>query len=166
MNKGFTIIELIMTIIVIGILAWVGVAAMLSGVDAWSFFTQRKDILADGTMAVDRACREMRMVRNTTSVTTANATTFRFTDTSNNDITYTLSSGTINRTQNGTVNGLLSSVSSLAFTYYDSAGAAIATPTVAPSATNIRRIRVEIGLLKGESQTVNLRQDVWPRNLR
>lgn len=165
-SKAFTLIEVILTLVLLSIVIWIGIAAMFSGMDTWSFFTQRKDILSDGRMAMDRMLREIRMTKNTTSVTTANSGTFRFTDTANKDITYTLSSSVVNRTQDGVTNGLLGSVSSLSFTYYDADGSVIATPVVAPSATNIRRIRILIAMSKGTSRPVNLRSDVWPRNLK
>ena len=164
-TKGFTLVETILTLALLSIVFCIGIAAMYSGIDTWGFFTQRKEILADGRMAMDRMCRQIRMIRNDTSVTTANSTTFRFTDGNNNDIMFTISAAAINLTQNGTTNALVSGVNSLTFTYYDANGSVIATPVVAPSATNIRRLRIAVSLSKGTSGTFNMQSDVWPRNL-
>jgi Tfp pilus assembly protein PilW len=165
-RKALTLIEVILTLVILSIVIWIGIASMLSGIDTWSFFTQRKDILNDGRMALDRMLREIRMTKDTTSVTTANSTTFRFMDMNSNDIAFSINSGTINRTENGTTNGLLSNVSSLTFVYYDANDAVITTPVVVPSETDIRRIRVAISLSKGTSDTLNLQSDVSPRNLK
>lgn len=155
-----------MTLVVVGILVWIGTAAMLGGIDAWGFFSQRKDLICDGRMALDRMGRQIRMTKDAASVITANSAAFRFTDANNNDITYTLSGGVINQTENGVTNGLLSNADSFTLTYYDSAGAVIPAPAVAPSQTDIRRVRIAVSLSKGTSRTVNLQSDVWPRNLR
>lgn len=165
-SKAFTIIELIMMLVVLAVVVWIGIAAMLSGIDTWGFFAQRKELLGDARMAMDRMLRETRAIKNKTSVATANSATFRFTDVNNNDITYAISSGVISRTQNGTTNTLLVNVANLTFTYYDSVGAVIGVPVVSPSETDIRRVRIAVALSKGTSRTVNLQSDVWPRNLR
>jgi prepilin-type N-terminal cleavage/methylation domain-containing protein len=163
--RGFTLIEVIMTLVLLSFMVWIGIAAMLSGIDTWSFFTQRKDVLSDGRMALDRMLREIRMIKEPTSVAVANSTTFGFTDIDDNTITYYIDSGTINRTENGITNGLLSNVSSLSFVYYDASDAVVAAPLVAPSATDIRRVRIAITLSKGASGALNLQSDVSPRNL-
>jgi len=165
-KKSFTLVELLMSLVLLGIISWIGIAAMFSGVDTWGFFSQRKEILADARMAIDRMSREMRMIKDNTSVTAAGSSAFRFIDVNNKDITFTLSSGTISRTENGTTNGLLDNVTGLTFTYYDSNGSVIVSPMVAPSQTNIRMIRIEIALSKATSRTVNIRADVWPRSLK
>jgi len=165
MQKGFTIIELIMVIVVIGILAWVGVASLLSGVDTWGFFSQRKEILTDARMALDMMSREMRIVKNSTSVTTANSTDFQFIDTGNTTVRYYLDSAIIKRTEDGTTNNLLDNVNNFGFGYYNSSDAEISTPVVAPSATDIKTIRISIAVEKNTSEPVNIVTTVWPRNL-
>ena len=165
-KKSFTLVELIVSLVLLGIFSWIGISVMFTGVDIWGFFSQRKEILADARMSIDRMSREIRMIKNNTSVTTADSSVFRFTDINNNDIIFVLSSGLINRTENGVTNGLLSDVTGLTFTYYDSNGSVIASPLVSPSQTNIRRVRIDITLSKGASQAVNLRIDAWPRSLK
>ncbi len=167
--KAFTLIELIMTLVIIGALVWVGTAATLSGIDAWGFFIQRKEILTDGRMAMDRMIREIRMIRDLTSVTAANSSTFSFVDINGSSIVFSVSSDVINRTENSFTNGLVGNVSGLTFTYLDSGGSQIITPLVSPFETDIRGIRIEVSLAKGSgrpaSRPLNLRSEVWPRNL-
>ena len=164
MNKrGFTLVELVIVITIVGIISVVIGSMLLGTVKAWTFKFNRNDSLWDGRIALDRMTREIRAIKNTTSVTTASAAQFRFIDAGNKDITYSMSSTNLNRTENGTANLLAENVSSLAFTYYDTNGNTIATPTVSPSATNIRRIRISLTLTKN-GENVYLRSDASTKN--
>ena len=162
-NKGFTLVEIVIAIVIVGIVSTIIGAMLLGTIKAWTFKFNRNDILWDGRLALDRMTREIRTIRNSTSVTTASAAQLRFIDTNNTDITYSLSSTNLNRTANGTANLLAENVSSLAFTYYDSSGTVIPVPTVSPSATNIRRVRVSLTLTKN-GQNVYLRSDSATEN--
>ncbi len=162
-DKGFTLIELVIVISVVGIISVIIGSMLLGTIKAWTFKFNRNDILWDGRLAINRITREIRAVRDTASVTTASAAQFRFIDTNNVDITYSLSSTNLNRTENGTANLLAGNVSSLAFTYYDANENTIAIPSVSPSATNIRRVRINLTLTKN-GQNVYLQSDSVPRN--
>jgi len=162
-NKGFTLVELVIVIIIIGITASTLGFMMLGAVKAWTFKFNRNDILWDGRLAMDRMTREIRTVKNPTSVTTASAAQFRFIDTGNEDITYSLSGANLNRTENGTANLLAENVSSLTFTYYNSSDTVIPSPIVSPSATDIRRVRINLTLTKN-GQSVYLQSDASTKN--
>ncbi len=162
-RQGFSLIELVIVIMVIGVITGVVGFTLLGAVDAWVFKFNRSDLLWDGKLAMNRMVREIRQVKRAASVTTADASQFRFTDVNDVDITYSLSSTTLNRTADSTANVLAEDVSSLAFTYYDSSGATIATPTVSPSDTDIRRVRINMTLTKG-GENVYLQSDSTPRN--
>ena len=155
--------ELVIVITIVGIVSVIIGSMLLGVVKAWTFKINRNDILWDGRLAMDRMTREIRTIKNSTSVTTASAAQFRFTDAGNKDITYSLSSTNLNRTENGTANLLAENVSSLAFTYYDANGNTIATPIVSPSATNIRRVRINLTLTKN-GQNVYLQSDASTKN--
>jgi len=154
---------MVVVIMIIGITASIIGAMLLGTVNAWTFKFNRNDILWDGRLALDRITREIRTVKDSTSVTTASAAQFRFTDTANKDITYSLSSTNLNRTENGTANLLAESVSAMSFTYYNAAGIAIPSPAVSPSATNIRRVRINLTLTKN-GQNVYLQSDASTKN--
>ena len=150
-------------IIIIGIAASTIGFMMLGAVKAWTFKFNRSDILWDGRLGLDRMTREIREVRNTTSVTTASSSQFRFIDTGNTDITYSLSSTNLNRTEDGIANLLAVDVSSITFTYYYANGTVIPAPAVSPSATDIRRVRINLTLTKN-GQNVYLRSDASTKN--
>lgn len=161
-NKGFTLVELVIVITIVGISAVTIGTILLGTVKAWTFKFNRSDILWDGRLAINRIAREIRTVRDNASVTTASSSQFRFIDAGNVDITYSLSSTNLNRTENGTANLLAENVSSLSFTYYDAVGAVIPSPTVSP-VTNIKRVRINLTLIKN-GQTFYLQSDSMPRN--
>src|SRR3990167_5753588 len=96
-KKGFTLIELVIVITIVGIAASIIGAMLLGTINAWTFKVNRYDLLWDGRLALDRMTREIRAIKNTTSVTTASSAQFRFTNTGDADITYSLSSTNLNR---------------------------------------------------------------------
>ena len=161
-ENGFTLIEVIIVITIVGIVSVIIGSMLLGVVKAWTFKINRNDILWDGRLAINRMTREIRTVRNDASVTTASSSQFRFIDSANIDITYSLSSTNLNRTENGTANLLAENVSSLSFTYYDAAGTVIPSPTVSPT-TDIKRVRINLTLTKN-GQTFYLQSDNMPRN--
>lgn len=162
-KNGFTLIELVVVISVVGIISTIVGSILLGAIDAWVFKFNRNDILWDSRLAIDRMTREIRTIRNATSVTTASSAQFRFIDAGDKDITYSISSTNLNRTENGTANLLAENVSSLAFTYYDTNGNTIAIPTVSPAATNIRRVRINFTLTKN-GENVYLQSEASARN--
>ena len=150
-------------ITIIGISASILGFMLLGTVKAWTFKFNRNDILWDGRLSLDRITREIRTIKDSTSVTTASAAQFRFIDTGNKDITYSLSGTNLNRTENGTANLLAENVSSLSFTYYNSSDTAIPSPAVSPAATDIRRVRINLTLTKN-GQNVYLQSDASTKN--
>ena len=162
-SKGFTLIELVIVITIIGIITGVVGYILLGTVDAWMFKFNRADLLSDGRLAMNRMVREIREIKNRGKVTTAASSEFRFENVDNIDITYDLSSTDLDRTADGTANTLAENVSSLTFTYFDSNGNTIATPDVAPGATDIRRVRINLTLTKN-SEDVYLQSESVPRN--
>lgn len=162
-SNGFTLIELIIVITIIGIIAGVVGYILLGTVDAWTFKAKRNDLLWDGRLAMNRIVKEIREIKDDTSVTTATSSQFRFININDEDITYGLSSTNLNRTEDGTANIIAQNVSSLSFTYYNSSGDTIGTPVVSPGETDIRRVRINLTLTKG-GENVYLQADSTPRN--
>jgi len=72
-KEGVTLIELVMVIVAVGVI--VGVATMYINevVDLWSFMSFRTDVVNQARLSVARMSREMRQVKNATSVQAAEA---------------------------------------------------------------------------------------------
>ncbi len=68
-NRGFTLIEVIMTIIILGILAGVLAPLIVSAINAYRDSAARNELTARGRLAIERLARELRRaVPNSTRV--------------------------------------------------------------------------------------------------
>jgi hypothetical protein len=83
-------------------------------------------------------------------------------DTSNNTISFTLAGNNLNRVT-ATTDPLAANISGLTFTYLDNTGATIATPAVAPAATDIWWVQIDLTVGSGPS-AVQFRSRVHPRS--
>ncbi|MDX2165306.1 MAG: prepilin-type N-terminal cleavage/methylation domain-containing protein [Gammaproteobacteria bacterium] len=124
-KQGFTLIEMIIVIVILSIIA--GVASRVMGAAFNSYYDNQQIVNANqqGRLAIERMIRDIHAINSTTSITTANASTFTFTDVNGNAVTYTLSGTQL--TRNGVV--LADGINTLTFGYYNGAGAAAGTTT-------------------------------------
>jgi len=127
MNKqrGFTLIELVLVILLISILAAVGSRMLAQGLN--SFLNEQNVINAywQGQLAIERMAREIRYVRSAVDILTNTSTEFQFVDIYGNTIDYK-KSGT-NLVRNTEV--LASGVNTLTFSYQDKNGNTVAGTT-------------------------------------
>lgn len=160
--KGYTLVESVMVIVVIGIVAAVGVPLLIETVDAWSYASRFQDnAVTSAIVAANRMSREMRRLRDDSAFAFANATQLTFFDTANTTITYTVSGTTLMRN----ADGLADNIDAFAITYYDDTGSAIASPIFGPSLTDIRRVSVDFSVRAG-SNSLPFRFQVRPQNTR
>ena len=157
-NKGFTLIEMIMVIILIGIVAAIIAVPLSQGVKGWFQATSREGISQSGRIGIERMTREIRNTArksdNTPCISSAAATSITFSDlsgdlTSCDSIEFSLSGSDIQRiTRVGGVitetANLADNVNSLTIIYYNSTNG---TPPAA--ITDIRRLSIEITSTQG-----------------
>jgi len=130
--RGFTLIEVIITLVIAGVLATIGATLLSSGFRSYFLGRELAQDAAQGTLALERMTRDLRAVRSAADLTTIGASTISFVDVDGNTITYALSAGSVTRSQNGgTAQPVAANVSSLAFTYLQNDG----QTTAASSAT-------------------------------
>lgn len=164
-SRSFTLIEFIVVITIVGILT-VGLSTyIIKGIDLWQLITFRNEITASGRLALFRMGREIRQIKNNSSISKAEASRFEFTDVNNNVIDYQLSSGNLTRN----ADDLAKNVESLKFCYYKSDDSAVCTPVcgcsvAAEDLSSIYRISMEIEVSSG-SETKTLTSQIHPRNL-
>jgi prepilin-type N-terminal cleavage/methylation domain-containing protein len=159
--SGFTLVEMVAVIVILGIVAAIGVPLILSAADALSFLTVRVDMAQSADVAMGRITQEIRRLRDAESIDTATSTQFRFFDADDTDIDYSLSGSNLMR--NSDI--LASNVDSLTFTYYDSSGGVLSPPEFGiGTTTDIRRVEILISLENGAYQ-FNYQSQVRPRNL-
>jgi len=163
---GFTLAELLIVIVVASVAAVTFSAMFIEAVKTYQFMDAEKTMLEDARYAEERVTRELKRVRDNTSIATANATTLTFTDRSNATVSFSwsgVSGADLLYTKAGSSQVLAKGVDSLAFQYWKQDGAA-ATPVVSPSATDIWRVTIYMRLIKG-SQTVASFGSVFVRSL-
>ena len=161
-RNGFTIIEIIMAIVIVGVLAGVSSMYIKQVVNLWQYLNFRSESASVGKTALIRMSREIRQLD---SVTTADANRLQFTDINGSVIDFQLSGSNLLRNSNT----LSSDVQSLKFCYYDSASNPVCAPlcscnVVSANLDDIYRIGIELTIQSG-TQTKSLRTQVYPRNL-
>lgn len=131
-NRGFTIIELVMTIVIMGILATMSWPVMDSSLRAYTELTETTDTLGKLRYAMERMAREVRETDHNGSnfvITTMTAGTLSFTKRDGTTVTLTSSGGnaTLQYSNPSVTSTLTDQVNSLAFAYYQSDGSTAAT---------------------------------------
>lgn len=156
---GFTLIELIAVIVILGVVAGLGSSLLVEIVDAWALYKDQRELAESATMSMDRMVRE---IRRAVSISSADDSDLQFMVIGGDSISFDLSGTTLRRTLNGTANGLAANVDSLTFTYYDISDLPLPTPVATPS--DIRRIAAALTLSSGGARLETSSQ-VSPRRL-
>ena len=164
-SKGFTLIELVMVITLLGIIGGIIALPLYQGTKGWFEATTREGITESGRIGIERMMREIRntarTVANAPCITTATATSFVFGDDPAN-------CASINFSRAGAVapytvqrNGvdLANDVNSLTIIYYDGNNAVTAV------VANIRRLSIEIESLRG-GETMRKYSEVYLSNMK
>jgi len=125
-NKGFSLIELIMVIVITAIVFGIPAIILQTGFDAYA---KGKALTAISNQAAMAMLRINKDLENTTSLITINPTTLSLVYADGGVITYSLSGSTLNRTDSIGTYPLTEQVSALSFTYFSSTFAATATPS-------------------------------------
>ncbi len=164
-HRGFTLVELVMTMVLIGIVAFIVADAMLTGIRAFFVTDYRKEALDNGRIAVERMTREMRNVRSLSDIETANASQFCFINVNGVRISFRYANPNIIREEGGAAcpgvagNTLATNIDAFTFSYIQADG----TPDPAPPAKT-RMIGINLtSTISGES--VQLQSEVYLRNL-
>lgn len=171
-KKGFTLIELAITMVLIGIVAYIAADAMSTGITAFFVTENRKEALDQARISTERITREVRNLRRSSDVGIGSGSQFCFTNVDGTILSFRypgLSANTIAR-QDGLANlaacpgaagnTLSNNITTLTFSYIRLDG----TVDAAFSAANTKRIRIIISsTISGEA--VTLQSDVWLRNL-
>ncbi len=165
-KEGYTLIEIILVLVIIGVLAGILIEPFRLGVKSYIGIETRADLTSQAREATVRIVREMRNIRkqvdNTPEISTANATSITFTDNQGIPISFSLSGSTVLRD----TNILADKVSSLDFRYFKGDNTALTTfPLSAADLDDVRRILV-ILTMQENTETVTMTGQAFLRELR
>ncbi len=156
-KKGFTLIELIMVITILGVLS-AGLAGFITtAMDSWVFIKARETALSYSRNSIERMVREIRRVKKPTNIITAATTECKFVDINYNTVCFS-QEGTNLRRNNDIMTTGVSSPEGLKFSYFNASMEAVILNQ------DIRFIKVRLYLKKG-TQGVTLEDGARIRNL-
>ncbi len=167
---GFTMVEMIITIVIVGIISVLGAAMMGKAFESYDLAQKTTDVDWQGRVALERMARELRNIRSATATDIAPSATstnpIRFIDGNGSTACFVLSAGSVQRGDDGpaaascvtNLRPLADNVvaNGLNFYYYDSAGTATAV------AANVFYITVTLQVTEG-TITETYRTSVQPR---
>lgn len=169
--RGFTLIEMVVTIVLIGVLAMTVIPVISSGVKTYVTTTTSINTLSKLRYATERMAREIREVRRdpvtpanysiSTNISTGTSTSLAFTKSDTNQVTIDGSGPspvTLSYTLPSAVTSTLTDqVSSLTFNYYRADGSTLATSVSTVAFVEITLILIEDGALLTQRTRVALR---------
>jgi prepilin-type N-terminal cleavage/methylation domain-containing protein len=160
-SKGFTLIEAIITIVIVGIISSIAAMIILEGMTASSKEQNLSNAHYQARLAMERMARETRTVRSQTvaDIPTMNAANFQFTDIQGIQMGFRLNTGNIQRTQDNAVTWqtLATGVTTLNFGYLQQDGVTPAT------ATTLWFVVIDMTDTQG-ADSLPMRTRVHPRN--
>ena len=117
-KRGFTLIEIISTIVLIGIFSYGVALYVVRVVDSWKFLTQRYNLEQNGKLALDFIVRDLRMIDINSSgnpdISSASGTAITFINTDSKVITYSYDNSAIEKNNQP----LVKDVNSFVIKYY------------------------------------------------
>ena len=140
-RRGFTIIETIIVVVLVGILSLFFAVYIREGFGAWQFLSGQKSITLSSRAALNRVVKEL---RQNTEIKTHTSKEVSFLDVDNNVVTFSQSGSNLLRDSDI----LLQNLQDLKFTYLDKDGNETAIPS------DIRVIRCRLTVVKGENKFV------------
>lgn len=145
LRRSFTLIELVVVIVITGMLAaGIGMFSQTMVVDSANLISVRGELTDEALHALNFLSREVRMIREVSDITTASASSLRFTSYDGLDVTYSLDAGGTRFMRND--DELCGDVSALAFSYEDADG------NTTWDGDEVWLIRVRLQLIKGQEQ--------------
>lgn len=160
-SDGFTLVEIVITIVLIGILSGVAAMIILQGVKAYSDEQSRSDVHYQARLAVERIAREARLIRSCADINgrpvNNPSSALSFTDISGNAVTFSIAGGNLSR--GGDI--LAMGVNAQPFSFLDRNGALVTDCGAAPN--DIWFIEIDVTSTQG-GESLQMRTRVHPRN--
>jgi prepilin-type N-terminal cleavage/methylation domain-containing protein len=154
-KRGFTLIEMALTIVIIGITIGLLSPWLINAVQAYDLVSTRRIMLGQVRAGLDRMVREIRLIPGQAQIISTTASSFQFQYPAGTNITYSLSGTDLKRN----TDKLIQNVTALTFTYYDQAGNTTTT------ASSVRSVGIQISAHTTSSNNAyTVRTRVFVRN--
>ena len=160
-NLGFTLIEFVMAIALTSLIFLTLAQMVIITIRSWDIAQASTDLTDKVDTGFSLMEREIKQIKDQTSLITAQSADIKFVDVYNNTVEYMKSGNQCLCNNNVVMDG----VTALSFTYLDKSGNVIASPIVSPQATNVKMVRVNMTVTTS-SQTMKLQSLVRLRNMR
>ena len=154
---GYTMLELVMAIALLGIIAGVMAKMFVWGIDIFDFVSNRKDVLQTSRIGIEILVRDLRAIKSASDINSASSSQLDFYNLDDENVIFVYNSGVFTRNSNNMIEGL----SSFQFTYYDVSDAVISSPVADPS--TIWKIKYTLNATIDAKQ-FHLESTVVPRN--
>ena len=161
-SAGFTLIEIVITIVLIGIIASIAAMIILQGVRAYSDEQGRSDVHYQARIAVERVAREARMIRTCADISgPANpSATLSFTDINGVAVVFNVAAGTLSRGPDILATGVTSATP---FRFLNRLGNQSVTCADPDPDLNIWFVEIDVTSTQG-AESLQMRTRVHPRN--
>ena len=160
-SKGFTLIEIVITIVLIGILSGVAAMIIMQGVRAYSDEQSRSVVHYQARLAVERIAREARLIRSCADINGRPvinpSSTLSFTDINGNAVIFSVAGGNLSR--GGDI--LAMGVNAQPFNFLNRSGALITDCGAAPN--DIWFVEIDVTSIQG-TESLQIRTRVHPMN--
>src|SRR5439155_18684299 len=98
--RGFTLLEVVITLVIAGVLATIGATLLSSGFRSYFLGRELAQDAAQGTLALKKITHNLLTTKSTTNLTTIDASTITFINVDKNTISYALSADSVTHSQN------------------------------------------------------------------
>lgn len=161
-SNGFTLIEIIMTIVLVSILSALAAMIILQGVKMYSAEQSRSDVHYQARLAMERMAREIRLIRSCPAIVgPANpSATLSFTDINGTAVAFTVAAGNLSRGGNLLASGI---TSAQPFSFLNRLGNPSVTCVDPNPDLNIWFVQLDM-TSKQLSETLQMQTRVHPRN--
>jgi prepilin-type N-terminal cleavage/methylation domain-containing protein len=156
--EGVTLVELMVTVVLIGIIAGVTAKMLLTGAGAFNSVSNRNEVLHSNRISLEMLSKDLRAIKSKNHILSASSSQLVFTNIYDEQITFSFSNGTLYRNSNMIVEGL----SSFQFAYYDEDGNAISSPV--STLSDIWDIDISVDATV-DGQPFHLNSRMHPRNI-
>ena len=147
MRKGFTLIETIVVMVIVGIISLIFAAYVREGFEAWVFFSGQKGLAFETRAALYRVVREIKLINHNLGISTHTSQQISFEDIYGNPVTFS-QEGTRLRRNNDILLENLENPNGLTFSYFDKNGSS------ANFRENIYLVRIRLVTVKGQNRFV------------